>query len=155
MNEVKDTLTIADTSGKVLFIGIDGTLSPTRLKSHVRLNGEEYDDSFVNRTPSKFMQNLINTCNAKKVISISHCASDEDIQNKRVWLSYYYPTINDSIFISPDVSKADKILNYCNEHELYILQDILFIDDYIPALLEAERKKIPACHLSNLLDWLC
>lgn len=45
-----------------------------------------------------------------------------------------------------------KILQYCKDHDIS-LQDVVFVDDTIPFLREAERKGIKSFHISSFLDW--
>ena len=54
--------------------------------------------------------------------------------------------------LSEDKSKADTILQYCKDHDIS-LQDVVFVDDTIPFLREAERKGIKSFHISSFLDW--
>lgn len=49
-------------------------------------------------------------------------------------------------------SKADTILQYCKDHDIS-LQDVVFVDDVISFLREAERKGIESFHISSFLDW--
>ena len=54
--------------------------------------------------------------------------------------------------LSEDKSKADTILQYCKDHDIS-LQNVIFVDDTIPFLREAERKGIKSFHISSFLDW--
>lgn len=67
---------------KYVFWDIDGTLAPYRFNDHVSDpdgtdNGmslrEIEDDIFLTREPSKHMQEVVNTCGAKKHIIMGHC----------------------------------------------------------------------------------
>lgn len=67
-------------------------------------------------------------------------------------LDKYYPVIKDRLLVYEDKSKADTILQYCKEHGINV-NDIVYVDDVIPFLREAERKGIKSFHISSFLDW--
>jgi len=50
------------------------------------------------------------------------------------------------------ISKANCIIEYCKEKAIE-LKDIIFVDDVITILREAERKGIESWHISSFLDW--
>lgn len=74
------------------------------------------------------------------------------LRNKYIYLDKYYPSIKERLLISEDKSKADTILQYCKDHDIS-LQEVVFVDDTIPFLREAERKGITSFHISSFLDW--
>ena len=74
------------------------------------------------------------------------------MQDKEIWIAKNYPMISEHLFLSRDKSKTTAILNYCNEHDIN-LEDVIFVDDVIPFLMEAERKGIRSFHISSFLDW--
>lgn len=73
----QDFITSKDTKGKVIFWDIDGTLAPFRFNGHITApDGTEYamsdeevkDGVFLHREPSRFMQSVIKTSEAKEHI---------------------------------------------------------------------------------------
>lgn len=70
------------------------------------------------------------------------------LRNKYIYLDKYYPSIKECLLISEDKSKADTILQYCKDHDIS-LQEVVFVDDTIPFLREAERKGITSFHISS------
>lgn len=147
--------------GKYVFWDIDGTLAPYRFNDHVAdpdgtdngMSLREIEDGiFLTREPSKHMQEVVNTCGAKKHIIMGHCQVEKERLDKGVWLDRHYPIIEERILISVDKSKADTILSYCNEHNID-LEDVVYVDDVIPFIREAERKGIKSYHISSFLDY--
>ena len=63
-----------------------------------------------------------------------------------------HPMISEHLFLSRDKSKTTAILKYCNEHNIN-LEDVIFVDDEISFLMEAERKDIRSFRISSFLDW--
>lgn len=49
-------------------------------------------------------------------------------------------------------SKAAGITQYCKERNID-LRDVIFVDDVLSILREAERKGIKAYHVSSFFDW--
>lgn len=60
--------------------------------------------------------------------------------------------IKKRLLVHKDKSKADTILQYCKEYNID-LKDVVFVDDVIPFLREAEQKGIKSFHISSFLDW--
>ena len=50
------------------------------------------------------------------------------------------------------VRNTGKYNLYLKDHDIS-LQDVVFVDDVIPFLREAERKGIESFHISSFLDW--
>ena len=150
-----------DLCNKYIFWDIDGTLAPYRFNGHVAdpdgtnngMSLQEIDDHvFLLREPSHHMQHIIATCGAKKHIIMGHCQVEMEMRDKEIWLDKYYPVIKDRLLVYEDKSKADTILQYCKEHDINV-NDIVYVDDVIPFLREAERKGIKSFHISSFLDW--
>lgn len=146
---------------KYIFWDIDGTLAAYRFNGHVSdpegtdngMSLKEIEDGvFLKRKPSCHMQSVLSTCGAKQNIVMGHCQVQKEIDDKQLWLDKYYPSITERLLVSEDKSKADTILQYCNDHDIS-LQDVVFVDDVIPFLREAERKGIKSFHISSFLDW--
>lgn len=150
-----------DLKDKIIFWDIDGTLAPYRFNNHLGdpdgsdngMSLKEIDEHiFLERQPSKFMQKVIKTCLAKKHIIMGHCQNRQEMSDKEVWLAEHFPIINEVFLLLQTTSKADTILNYCKENNID-LQDIVFVDDSLTILREAERKGITSYHISSFLDW--
>ncbi len=146
---------------KYVFWDIDGTLAAYRFNGHVAdpngtdngMSLEEIEQGiFLERNPSKLMQKVLSECDAKQNIIMGHCQNQKEKDDKQLWLDKYYPMIRDRLFITEDISKADCIIEYCKEKAIE-LKDIIFVDDVIMILREAERKGIESWHISSFLDW--
>ena len=146
---------------KYIFWDIDGTLAAYRFNGHVSdpegtdngMSLKEIEDGvFLKRKPSYHMQMVLSTCGAKQNIVMGHCQVQKEMDDKQLWLDKYYPSITERLLVSEDKSKADTILQYCKDHDIS-LQDVVFVDDTIPFLREAERKGIKSFHISSFLDW--
>lgn len=159
---LKATLTKEDTKDKYIFWDIDGTLAPYRFNNHVGdpegtnsgMSLKEIEDGiFLERKPSKHMQKVIEECGAKENIIMSHCINEKERNDKEKWLDIYYPSITKRVFpIYENESKADTILEYCKSNNIP-LDEVIFVDDVITILREAEKKGINAWHISSFLDW--
>lgn len=152
---------VKDLKNKYVFWDIDGTLAPYRFNNHVgdpdgTNNGmslkEIEEGVFLTRKPSKHMQNVLNTCKAKKHIVMGHCQVKKEMEDKQPWLDKYYPMIKERLLVYEDISKAETILQYCRDNEID-LSEVVYVDDVIPFLREAERKGIRSYHISSFLDW--
>ena len=152
---------IEDLENKYIFWDIDGTLAPYRFNDHVAdLDGTDNGMSiqeieggiFLTRNPSKHMQNVLKTCNAKEHIVMGHCQIEKEMQDKQIWLDRHYPMIKNRLLVYMNKSKADTILRYCKDHNID-LQSVVYVDDVISFLREAERKSIKSYHISSFLDW--
>lgn len=152
---------VKDLKNKYVFWDIDGTLAPYRFNDHVgdpdgTNNGmslkEIEEGVFLTRKPSKHMQNVLNTCKAKKHIVMGHCQVKKEMEDKQPWLDKYYPMIKEKLLVYEDISKAETILQYCKDNEID-LSEVVYVDDVIPFLREAERKGIRSYHISSFLDW--
>lgn len=158
------TISIADTKNKVIFWDIDGVLAPYRFNGHVgdpdgTNNGmsitEINNGCFLNRKPLKLMQNVINTCASKQNIIMWHYQIQKEKDDKEIWLDKYYPCITERLFVFEDMPKWQAIINYCNSHNIS-LDNIIFVDDTLSILREAERHGIESWHISSFMDWnLC
>ena len=98
------------------------------------------------------MQNVINTCEARVNLIMGHCQNQKEMDDKKYWLDIYYPTITERNLTFEDIPKYQTILNYCSKNNID-LKDVIFVDDVIPFLREAERHGITSYHISSFLDW--
>lgn len=146
--------------GKTVFWDIDGTLAPYRFNNHVTAsddcnNGmsikEIEEGIFLNRKPSRIMQNILKNTNISKNVIMGYCINDKEISDKHKWLDIYFPMIKDRVFAYVDLSKVDCIIEYCKKNSID-LNDVIFVDDVIKYLREAEQKGIDAWHISSFLD---
>lgn len=158
---INGSVEIKDLENKYIFWDVDGTLAPYRFNDHVAdpdgtNNGmsltEIKNGIFLARKPSRQMQNILETCKAKEHIVMGHCQVKKEMQDKQLWLDKHYPIIRERLLVYEDQSKADTIIQYCNERNIN-LKDVVFVDDVIPFLREAERKNIKSYHISSFLDW--
>ena len=159
--ETTEHARIANLRDKYVFWDIDGTLAPYRFNNHVAdpdgtnngMSLKEIEDGvFLHRKPSKLMQMVVSECEARENIIMGHCLVEKEITDKKIWLNRYYPTIKKRLLVYTSKSKADTIIGYCVEHGID-LQDVVYVDDVIPFLREAERKGIMSYHISSFLDW--
>lgn len=81
--------------------------------------------------------------------------SDPDGTNNGMSLKdKHFPIIRqqDRILTFENISKADSIVEYCAGHRID-LKDVVYVDDVLAFLREAERKGIKSYHISSFLDW--
>lgn len=152
---------VKDLQNKYVFWDIDGTLAPYRFNGHVAdpngtnngMSLKEIDENvFLFRAPSKHMQKVVTTCFAKEHIIMGHCQVEKERTDKEMWLNAYFPQIKERLLVFEDKSKADTIIEYCKKHNIN-LKDVVYVDDVISFLREAERKGIKSFHISSFLDW--
>lgn len=150
-----------DLYNKYVFWDIDGTLAPYRFNGHVGdpcgtdngMSLKEIDDGiFLKRKPSKFMQKIMAKCGSKCNIIMGHCQNQKEMDDKQKWLDFYFPYITERNLTLQSVPKYKTILDYCKKHEIE-LKDVVFVDDVIPFLREAERHGISSWHISSFLDY--
>lgn len=150
-----------DIQDKYVFWDIDGVLAPYRFNGHVgdpdgTNNGMSLDEIskgvFYKRKPSKFMQKIMQECGAKCNIIMGHCQNQKEMEDKQRWLDLYYPSITERNLTSEDIPKWQTILDYCQKHAIE-LKDVIFVDDVILFLREAEKHGICSWHISSFLDW--
>ena len=152
-----------DLRDKYVFFDIDGTLAAYRFNNHVGepvvtdngMNISDLSDGiFLKREPSKFMQKVVLDIKdvAREIICLSYCVSDRERVDKNLWLDKYYPMIKRRFLIDLDKNKAETILKYCSDNNI-LLDDVVFIDDVLDYLREAERVGIKSYHISSFLDY--
>ena len=153
---------IKDLEDKYVFWDIDGTLAPYRFNNHVAdpngtnngMSLKEIEDGvFLTRKPSKHMQNVLGTCNAKENIVMGHCQVKKEMEDKQPWLDKYYPMIKERLLVYEDKSKADTILQYCKTHNID-LNDVVYVDDVISFLREAQTNWKNSLLIPNFLRLL-
>lgn len=146
---------------KYVFWDVDGVLAPYRFNGHLAdpdgtENGmslrEIQDGVFLYREPSKYMQKVVAECGAKQSIAMGHCRVEKEKLDKEIWIDKFYPMIKERLLVYVDESKADTILCYCKEQNIDV-KEVIFVDDTLLYLREAERKGITSYHISSFLDW--
>ncbi len=154
-------ITKKDLQNKYVFWDVDGTLAAYRFNDHVAdpegtENGmslkEVEEGVFLEREPSLFMQKVVNECNSKCNIIMGHCLNQKELEDKNIWLDKYYPDIKERLLVFTDISKAECILEYCKINQID-LTEVVYVDDVLKYLREAERKGIQSWHISSFLDW--
>ena len=114
---------------------------------------EEIDEGiFFHRPPSKFMQNVVKTANSKQNIIMSHAQNEREMNDKHLWLNKHFPEITERLITLESVPKYKTILGYCKNNNIS-LSDIIFVDDVLKILRQAEKHGIPSFHISSFLDW--
>lgn len=153
----------SDLEGKYVFWDIDGTLAPYRFNDHVSdpdgtNNGmslkEISEHIFLTRKPSQHMIKVVYSCGSRRNFIIGHCQVQQEMDDKQLWLDKHFPIIRqqDRILTFENISKADSIVEYCAGHRID-LKDVVYVDDVLAFLREAERKGIKSYHISSFLDW--
>lgn len=153
----------SDLENKYVFWDIDGTLAPYRFNDHVSdpegtNNGmslkEISEHIFLTRKPSQHMMKVVYSCGARRNFIMGHCQVQQEMDDKQLWLNKYFPIIRrqDRILTFENISKADSIVEYCAGHRID-LKDVVYVDDVLVFLREAERKGIKSYHISSFLDW--
>lgn len=160
---INGSCTKSDLENKYIFWDIDGTLAPYRFNDHVadpdRTNNgmsleEIAEHIFLTRKPSQHMMKVVYSCGTRRNFIMGHCQVQQEMDDKQLWLDKHFPIIRrqDRILTFENISKADSIVEYCAGHRID-LKDIVYVDDVIPFLREAERKGIKSYHISSFLDW--
>ena len=163
MKEVIGSVTKNDLENKYVFWDIDGTLAPYRFNDHVSdpdgtnngMSLKEIDEHiFLTRNPSQHMMKVVYSCGARRNFIMGHCQVQQEMDDKQLWLDKHFPIIRrqDRIFTFENISKADSIVEYCAGHRID-LKDVVYVDDVLAFLREAERKGIKSYHISSFLDW--
>lgn len=157
------SVTKSDLENKYVFWDIDGTLAPYRFNDHVAdpdgtNNGmslkEIGEHIFLTRKPSQRMVNVVYSCGARRNLIMGHCQVQQEMDDKQIWLDEHFPIIKreDRILTFENIPKADSIIEYCVGHGID-LKDVVYVDDVVTFLREAERKGIKSYHISSFLDW--
>ena len=153
----------SDLENKYVFWDIDGTLAPYRFNDHVSdpegtNNGmslkEISEHIFLTRKPSQHMMKVVYSCGARRNFIMGHCQVQQEMDDKQLWLDKHFSIIRrqDRILTFENISKADSIIEYCAGHRID-LKDVVYVDDALVFLREAERKGIKSYHISSFLDW--
>ena len=153
----------SDLENKYVSWDIDGTLAPYRFNDHVSdpegtNNGmslkEISEHIFLTRKPSQHMMKVVYSCGARRNFIMGHCQVQQEMDDKQLWLDKHFSIIRrqDRILTFENISKADSIIEYCAGHRID-LKNVVYVDDVLAFLREAERKGIKSYHISSFLDW--
>lgn len=109
---------------------------------------------FLTRKPSQHMIKVVYSCGARRNFIMGHCQVQQEMDDKQLWLDKHFPIIRqqDRILTFENISKADSIVEYCAGHRID-LKDVVYVDDVLAFLREAEQKGIKSYHISSFLDW--
>ena len=156
------TITLSETKGKYIFWDLDGVLAPYRFNGHLTdptgktQNGQSKKEieegCFLYRMPSTHMQHVLKTCQSAKNILLSHYWCEKEKEDKHKWIDKFYPKVKERLLPKFPSSKAQAILQYCDENNID-LKDVIFVDDSFSILREAEKYGINSYHISSFLDW--
>ncbi len=149
---------------KYVFFDVDGTLSEYRFNDKLyaglkpelgcqTLNELLFGDLFLNARPLKTMQKIISKLDKDKIFILGTIVTNNEINQKYVWLKENYPNIKKEniIFISSTMLKPDVIIQYSKTYKI-ALEDIVFVDDRLDVLRKAEEMGITAYHPSSFTD---
>ena len=151
-------------NNKYVFFDVDGTLSEYRYNDRLYAGGCSelgcqslenllFDDLFYKARPLKTMQNIIQKLNSNKVFILGTIVTNNEINQKYMWLKENYPTIKKEniYFISSTMLKPEVILEYCKHYQID-KSDVAFVDDRLDVLRKAEELGITAYHPSSFTD---
>lgn len=159
--DLHDSVKKSDLEGKIVFWDLDGTLAPFRFNGHIGdpegsrhgMSMREVDNGiYLSRTPSRFIKRVIKDCNAEKNLVITHCHCEREVADKHKWLDLHFPMIKERFVIDESISKVETIVKYCGENGID-LSMVVYIDDSLHFLREAERAGIKCWHASSLFDY--
>lgn len=97
------------------------------------------------------MQKVVNECGSKCNIIMGLCQNQKELEDKQIWLDRHYPNIKERLLVFENVSKAECMLDYCKRNKID-LAEVVYVDDVLKFLREAERKGIQSWHISSFLD---
>lgn len=155
-------LTKADLQGKHIFWDVDGVLAPFRFQDKIwpnddrkrALNQDMVDAGvFYDRAPCKLVQRVLRQSEAKSHRVLGKYVYSGEIAQKKLWLDEYYPEMSDYIWVPVYDSKAVYLYQRIKAFG-WRIEDVVFIDDTIDELFDAERNYgIKSVHISSLLNW--
>lgn len=149
---------------KYVFFDIDGTLSEYRYNDKLYAGGcpefgcQSLEDLLFNQLfyearPLKTMQKVIETLDSTKIFILGTIVTNNEIEQKYVWLKENYPNIKreNIFFISSTMIKPEVIIQWC-KHFGINLNEVAFVDDRIDVLRKAEEMGIEAYHPSSFME---
>ncbi len=152
---------------KYIFVDFDGTLCEYRYFGHlsgksVNPNGQSFGgqsldellfETYDSVRPLKTMQKLLSQVDASKIYVLGAIITYNEIKTKLKWLKKHYPFIHEEnmIFVADLNIKTEVIKAYSKKLNLNF-KDLIFIDDKLDALRDAEEQGIPAYHITSFVD---
>ncbi len=148
--------------GKYVFFDIDGTLSEFRYNDKLfsddqigcqSLNDLLFGDLFYKARPLKTMQKVISNLDSDKVFILGTVFTSNEARQKYRWLAENFPNIKKEniIFINRAEIKPLVILEYV-KHFNWNISDVIFVDDRLDVLREAEVLGIKSYHPSSFVE---
>lgn len=148
--------------GKYVFFDIDGTLSEFRYNNKLFSDNDYgcqslkdllFGDLFYKARPLKTMQEIISMLDSDKVFVLGTVFTNNEARQKYKWLAENFPNIKEGniIFINRAEIKPLVILEYAKYFKLNI-SEIVFVDDRLDVLREAEKLGIECYHPSSFVD---
>ncbi len=148
--------------GKYVFFDIDGTLSEFRYNDKLfsddqigcqSLEDLLFGDLFYKARPLKVMQDVISGLDGENVFILGTVFTNNEAQQKYRWLASNFPNIKKEniIFINRAEIKPLVILEYV-KHFNWNISDVIFVDDRLDVLREAEVLGIKSYHPSSFVE---
>lgn len=99
------------------------------------------------------MQNIINDLDADKVFILGALTTNNEVDQKYIWLKENYPSIKreNIYFINSTILKPDVIIEWCSYYGID-KKDVAFVDDRLDALRKAEELGITSYHPSSFME---
>lgn len=149
---------------KYVFFDVDGTLAEYRYKNVLyagrcpelgcqSLEDLLFNDLFYRARPLKTMQKIIEKLDSDKVFILGTIATNNEVDQKYLWLSENYPNIKreNIFFICSTMLKPEVIIECCKHYDIDI-KDAVFVDDRLDVLRKAEELGIIAYHPSSFME---
>lgn len=147
--------------GKYVFFDLDGTLSEYRYNDHVSgrndFGGKTFEEKFfgnvfvINR-PLKTMVELINEFDLDKVFVLGAITTNNEIDEKYIWLEKYYPSIKreNIIFVADSQLKLIAIEQYAKKFNIK-KEDVVFVDDKHATIRQVEEAGYTSYHITSFM----
>ena len=128
--------------GKYVFFDIDGTLSEFR-----------YNDKLFSDDQIGCQSDVISGLDGENVFILGTVFTNNEAQQKYRWLASNFPNIKieNIIFINRAEIKPLVILEYV-KHFNWNISDVIFVDDRLDVLREAEVLGIKSYHPSSFVE---
>lgn len=149
---------------KYVFFDVDGTLSEYRYNDQIyagkcpefgnqTLNDLLFSNLFYKARPLKTMQSIINVLDTDKIFVLGAMVTNNEMEQKYVWLKENYPNIKreNIIFINSTMLKPEVIVEWCNHFNID-RKDAVFVDDRLDVLRKAEELGITSYHPSSFIE---
>lgn len=152
---------------KYVFVDFDGTLCEYRYYGHlsgktieptgVNLGGQTLNELLFNSydsvRPLKTMQKLLRKLDPNKIYVLGAIVTYNEIKTKIKWLKKHYPFIKeDNLIFVADLDIKTEVLQEYSKKLNVKFEDIIFIDDKLDVLRNAEEQGIPSYHITSFVD---